>query len=129
MLKKRKYERFPNFQFPRCYVRSLRVTCFDFLYFSFLIIWTDLKELLLVLLIFVPQQKKQAIKQKRFNLMIESLLSNNTSNRFEFIVTSPSGKNLWPPTQWGNHDSYLQENQGLSAECSCNFCHVSLKSG
>ena len=30
--------------------------------------------------------KKQAKKQKRYNLMTESLMSNNTSNRFKFIM-------------------------------------------
>ena len=40
--------------------------------------------------------------------MIESLLSNNTSNRFKFIVTLTPGKNLWPPSQKWNNDSYLQ---------------------
>ena len=58
--------------------------------------------------------------KKRYNLMIESLLSNNTSAR---------GKNLWPPTQKWNNDLYLQENQGLQTTCSCNLCHVSLKIG
>ena len=42
--------------------------------------------------------KKQAKKKtrKRYNLMIERLLSNNTSNRFKFTMTSTRVKNLWP---------------------------------
>ena len=75
----------------------LRDTCFDLLHFSFLIIWKDLRELVFVLVTFAPQQKKQKDK-KRYNLMIESLLSSNTSNRFKFIVTPTRGKNLWPPS-------------------------------
>ena len=36
--------------------------------------------------------KKTSKKQKRLNLMTESLLSNNTSNRFKFIMTPSLGK-------------------------------------
>ena len=91
----------------------LGYTCFNFLHFSFLIIWKDLRELLLVLVIFAPQQKKSKKTKRRYKLMIESLLSSNTSNRFKFIVTPTRGKNLGPPSQKWNYDSYLQENQGL----------------
>ena len=66
-------------------------------------------------------------KQKRYNVMVESLLSNSTSNCFKFIITPIPGKYLWPPSQKWNDDSYLQENQGLQTTCSCNLCHVSLK--
>ena len=45
--------------------------------------------------------------------MIESLLSSNTSNRFNFIMTSTRGKNLWPASQKWNDESYLKKNQGL----------------
>ena len=45
--------------------------------------------------------------------MIESLLSSNTSNRFDFIMTSTRGKNLWPASQKWNDESYLKKNQGL----------------
>ena len=45
--------------------------------------------------------------------MIASLLSNNTSNRFKFIMTPTLGKNLLPPSQKRNNDPYFQENQGL----------------
>ena len=66
------------------------------------------------LVIFALQQKKNTNKEKkRYNLMIESLLSSNTSNRYKFIMTPTRGKNLWPPSQKCNYDSYLQENQGL----------------
>ena len=51
--------------------------------------------------------------------------SNNTSNRFNFIVTLTSGKNLWPPSQKWSDDSYLQEN----LRNLCNLCQVSPKSG
>ena len=61
--------------------------------------------------------------------MIESLLSNNTSNRYKFIMTPTRGKNLWPPSQKWNYGSYLQENQGLQTTCSCNLYQVSLKNG
>ena len=43
--------------------------------------------------------------------MIESLLSNNTSNRCKFIMTSIRGKNQWPPTQKWNDDSYLRKSK------------------
>ena len=61
--------------------------------------------------------------------MIESFLSNNTSNRNKFIMTSTRGKNLWSPSQKQNYDSYLQENQGLQTTCSSNLYQVSLKIG
>ena len=51
--------------------------------------------------------------------------SNNRSNRFNFIVTLTSGKNLWPPSQKWSDDSYLQEN----LRNLCNLCQVSPKSG
>ena len=128
MLKKSKCERFPHFQFHRWSVIDLTDTCFDVLYFSSLIIWMDLRELLLVLVIFPLQHKTTKTKNKRYNLMIESLLSKNTSNRFNFIMTPTLGKNLWSPSQKQNDDSYIQENQGLQTTCSCNLCQVSLKS-
>ena len=115
MLKKRKCWSFPYFQFPRCCVVCLRDTCFEFQYFSFLIIRKDLRELLLSLVIFALQQEKKKKKKrnkqnnkKRYNLMIQSLLSNHTSNDVKFNMTSTCGKNLWPPTQKWNKHSYLQ---------------------
>ena len=98
MLKRRKCGRFPHFEFIRYYVLCLRDTCFDFQYLYFLIIWQ-----VLTTRISHPSSSTKKSK-KRYNLMIESLLSNNTSAR---------GKNLWPPTQKWNNDLYLQENQGL----------------
>ena len=59
MLKKRKCGSLPYFQFPRCYVLCLRGIYFSFLYFSFLIIWEDLRQLQLVLVIFILQQKNK----------------------------------------------------------------------
>ena len=35
--------------------------------------------------------------------------SNNTSNRFDFIVTLTSGKNLWPPSQKWSDDSTFRK--------------------
>ena len=65
MLKQGIRESFPHFQFPRCYVlivpnveRSKRTTSH------------------VGRVIFSLQQKKQELKQKKYNLMIESLLSN-----------------------------------------------------
>ena len=49
------------------------------------------RELLLVLVIF-PLQQKTSKKQKRYHLMTESLLFNNASNRFKFIMTTTRGK-------------------------------------
>ena len=57
----------------------------------------------------------------------ESLLSSDTLNRFKFIVTPTREKNLGPPSQKWNYDSYLQENQGLQTTCYCNLYQVSLK--
>ena len=71
--------------------------------------------------------KKKLKYKKRCNLMIESLLSRNTSNHFKFVVTPTRGKHLWPSPQKWNYDSYLQENQGLQATCSCNLFQVSLE--
>ena len=53
--------------------------------------------------------------------MIESLLSSNTSNHFKFLLTPTRGKNLQPPSQKWNYDSYLQENQELQTTCSCSL--------
>ena len=38
--------------------------------------------------------------------MTESLLSNNTSNRFKFIMTPTREKNLWPQSQKWNDDFF-----------------------
>ena len=73
-------------------------------------------------------KKKSKKTKKIYSLMIESLLSSNTSNRFKFIVTPNRCKNLWPPSQKWNYDSYLQENQGLQTASSCDLYQVSLKS-
>ena len=75
------------------------------------------------------KKKDTTYKKKRYNLLIENLLSSNTSNRFKFIVTPTRGKNLWSPSQKWNCDSYLQENQGLQTTCSCNLYQVSFNSG
>ena len=72
--------------------------------------------------------KKQKEKLKRYNLMIEILLPNNTSNCFNFFLTENRGKNLWPTFQKWKEDSYLQENQRMYTTCSCNLCQVRLKS-
>ena len=41
--------------------------------------------------------------------MIESLLSNNTSNRFNFIMIPTRGKNLWPPSREWSDDSTFRK--------------------
>ena len=96
--KMRKVSPFP-IPFPSQYTLSQQYTCFNFLYYSFLIIWKDLKELLLVLIIFALQQKNMQKIKKRYNLMMKSLLSHNTSNGFKFIMRSTRWKNLWPLTR------------------------------
>ena len=53
--------------------------------------------------------------------MIESLLSNNTSNRYNLIMTPTRGENLLPLSQKWNYHSYRQEN--------CNLYQVTLKNG
>ena len=76
----------------------------------FIIIWKDLLELLLVLVIFPLQQKnKQKKRKKRYNLTTESLLSNNISDRFKFIKTPIRRKNLWPPWLKWNNDYLLKQ--------------------
>ena len=42
--------------------------------------------------IILPLQQKTSKKQKRYHLMTESLLFNNTSNRFTIIMTPTRGK-------------------------------------
>ena len=60
------------------------------------------------------KQKKTKQKQKRYSLMIESFLPNNTSNRFNFIMTLTREKNLWPPSQkWIDDSSTLSYNSNL----------------
>ena len=41
---------------------------------------------------FNSSTRKQAKKQKRYNLITESLFSINTSNPFKFVMTSTRGK-------------------------------------
>ena len=83
----------------------------SFLYFTVITMWRDLRERLLVLVIFLFS-KKTRNKTKKIQ-SCESLLSINTSNHFKFIMTSTCVKITWSPTQEWNDDSYLQENQGL----------------
>ena len=129
MLKKRKCERIPHSQFHRCSALYLIGIYFDVLYFSSLIIRKNIAKLLLALVIIRLQHRTSKTKNNRYNLMIESLLSNNTSNRFKFIMTPTLGKNLLSPSQKRNNDPYFQENQGLQTICFLNLCQVSLKSG
>ena len=56
-----------------------------------------------------PLTKNREKKQKRYHLMIESLLSNNTPYRFKFIMTP----NLWPSFHKQSNNSKFYENQGL----------------
>ena len=93
---KEKSRTFSPFPISRCYVLCLRDTCFNFLYFSFLLIWKHLKGLLRVLVVFALQQNNKQKSKKRYNFMIGSLL---------FIMTFTRGKNLWPLTQKWNNDS------------------------
>ena len=53
--------------------------------------------------------KQQKKKKKRYNLMTESLWSNNTSNRFKFIKTLTRRKNLWPLSLIWNNDYLLKQ--------------------
>ena len=52
-------------------------------------------------------KKPQKNKKKSYNVMMESFLSSNTSNRFKFIVTTTRGKNLLSLSQKWNYNSYL----------------------
>ena len=61
--------------------------------------------------------------------MIETLLSKNALNRFKFTMTPARAKNLQPPSQKQNHDSYFQKNQEQQTTCSCNLCQACLKIG
>ena len=58
---------FPIFYFPIGRLFYLRDICFDFLYFYFLIVWKDLRELLLALVIFPLQQKTNKQTNKQIN--------------------------------------------------------------
>ena len=82
----RNCERFPHIQFPhiqstQC-VRCLRDTYFNFLYFSFLIIQKDLREILLIFALeqysSLPFNKKN--KQKETILWNESNIFDSTSD-------------------------------------------------
>ena len=69
--KKKKKENgkgFFHIYFPYCSVLFLGDTCCDFLHFSFQIIWKDLRELLLIFVIFAIQQKTSQKKKKRYHL-------------------------------------------------------------
>ena len=52
-------------------------------------------------------KKTQKNKKKSYNVMMESFLSSNTSNRFKFIVTTTRGKNMLSLSQKWNYNSYL----------------------
>ena len=66
------------------------------LYFSLLIMWKDLRELIVVL-------DESSLLFNRITRK-ESVFSNNTSTCFKFIMTSARAKNLWPPTQKWKED-------------------------
>ena len=51
--------------------------------------------------IILPLQQKTSKKQKRYHLMTESLLSNNTSNRFKFIMRPSLQK-------WNNNSTFTK---------------------
>ena len=56
-----------------------------------------------------PLTKNKKKKQKKYHLMIESLLSNNTSYRLKFIMTPNL---LLLSHKWSNNSKFY-ENQGL----------------
>ena len=91
---------FPISNFPFALYFILEIFASPFYTFFSRIIWKDLRELLLVFVIFALKQKTSKTKkttqqkQKWYNLTRESLLSNNTSNRFKIIMTPTRGKNL-----------------------------------
>ena len=45
--------------------------------------------------------------------MLKSLLSNNISNRFKFIMIPTRGTNMWRPSYKWTDDSYLRKNYGM----------------
>ena len=61
--------------------------------------------------------------------MIESLLSSNTSNHFNFMVTPARGKNLGPLSKKCNYVLYLQGNQGLWQHAPVTYTKWALKVG
>lgn len=92
MLKKRRCERFPLFQFPSCYVRCVKGTCFEFLYFPFLIMGRILKELLLALVFFaLLQRSKLKSKKNIYNFVIKFIVKQYIKS-FKLIMTSTYGK-------------------------------------
>ena len=66
--KKENGKGFFHIYFPYYSVLFLGDTCCDFLHFSFQIIWKDLRELLLIFVIFAIQQKTSQKKKKRYHL-------------------------------------------------------------
>ena len=120
--KNKKIRNLSTFLISRCSMPYLRGTCFPFLHFSVIIIWKDLRELLFILVGHLCSSTK---KSKRFNLMLKSLLSNNISNRFKFIMIPTRGTNMWRPSYKWTDDSYRRKNYGMYTT----WCQVSLKGG
>ena len=55
--------------------------------------------------------------------------SNNTSNRFNFIVTPTSGKDLWPPSQKWNNDSTFRKTKDCRQHVLVTYAKRALKVG
>ena len=74
--------------------------------------------------------KKIAKRQKkRYSLMIESLLSSNTSNYFKFIVTPTRRKNLWSPSQKWNTIHNFWKTKDCRQHALVNYTKWALKVG
>ena len=88
ILKKRNGERCPHFLFPRCSVLYPKYSTFRTFFHNNM---EGSIGTITGIGHFSSSTKKQAKKKKkkknRYHLMTESLLSNNTSNRFKFIMT------------------------------------------
>ena len=108
ILKKRNGERCPHFLFPRCSVLYPKYSTFRTFFHNNMegSIGTITGIGHFASSTKTKQQKK---KKKRYNLMTESLWSNNTSNRFKFIKTPTRRKNLWPLSLIWNNDYLLKQ--------------------
>ena len=83
----------------------------------------------LVLVIFPLQQKTNNNKKKRYNLMIESLLSKNASHCFKFIMTPTRRKNLWSPSQKWNAIHNFRKTKDCRQHALVNYTKWALKVG
>ena len=130
MLKKRKCKRFPYFKCPRCDILVLRDTYFDIPSFFSLNVERSQKitarivliRFLLVFIFSLQQKEAKQGKQRKHNLIIQSLLSHNASDYFKFIIAATCGLRC-------QNGAITHTCRETKTACVCNLFHKCLTSG